>query len=316
MFGKRDDVIWMNGELVPWNSATTHILSYTLQYGMGVFEGLRAYHSKTLGTCIFRLPEHTDRLLQSAHILNIRLPVGRTELIEAQKRVVRENQLKEGYVRPMVFLGSEGFGLRGEGLRVNVAVAAWTWPHYVSEDSAELGIEVRTSSFSRHHVNSAMCKAKANGHYINSILALHEALDSGADAALLLDTHGYVAEGAGENFFMVRNGRIITPEPSACLSGITRDAIITLARGNGYEVIEKRITRDEVYCADEAFFTGTAAEVLPIRKLDGRVIGAGRRGEVCAQLQTLFFDVTRGRIEEHHDWLTPIEENRSPQAAE
>jgi branched-chain amino acid aminotransferase len=305
-FADRDGVIWLDGELVPWRDARVHVLTHTLHYGMGVFEGVRAYHSQSQGTSIFRLKEHTDRLFRSAHIMRMKMPYSKEVVNAAHKQVVRENNLKEAYLRPMAFYGSEGMGLRADNLRVHVMVAAWHWPSYMSPEAREQGIRIRTSSYTRHHVNISMCKAKANGHYINSLLALQEALDSGCEEALLLDTEGYVAEGSGENFFLVRDGVIYTPELTACLDGITRNTIFQLAADAGYTIREKRITRDEVYVADEAFFTGTAAEVLPIRELDGRVIGEGRRGPVTTRLQDLYFKAVRGELAEHGEWLAPV----------
>ncbi len=302
----RDGLIWLDGEMVPWRDAKVHVLTHTLHYGLGVFEGVRAYETESHGTCIFKLQEHTDRLFRSAHILMMDMPFSKEELNEAQKAVVRENDLHEAYLRPMVFYGSEGMGLRADNLKVHVMVAAWHWPSYMSPEARDHGIKVRCSSYTRHHVNISMCKAKANGHYINSMLALKEALDSGCDEALLLDNEGYVAEGSGENIFVVRNGRIYTPELTSCLDGITRNTIFTLAAELGYEIEEKRITRDEVYVADEAFFTGTAAEVLPIRELDGRLIGSGDRGPITEKLQTMYFDAVKGRREQNIDWLAPV----------
>jgi branched-chain amino acid aminotransferase len=302
----RDGVIWLDGELVPWREATVHCLTHTLHYGLGAFEGVRAYDTEARGTCIFRLQAHTRRLFDSTHILGIRIPYTPQELNEAQKLVVRENGLRECYLRPMCFLGSEGMGLRVQNLSVRTMIAAWEWPSYMEPEARERGIKVRCSSYTRHHVNISMCKAKANGHYINSMLALREALESGADEALLLDNEGYVSEGSGENIFIVRGGRLHTPELTSCLDGITRDTLIQLIRDLGLELVERRITRDEVYIADEAFFTGTAAEVLPIRELDGRVIGDGRRGPITTQLQQMYFDVVHGRSEQHGDWLTPV----------
>lgn len=307
-FADRDGVIWFDGELVPWRDARVHVLTHTLHYGMGVFEGVRAYNAGDFGTSIFRLKEHTDRLFRSAHIMNMKMPWSRDEVNEAQKRVVRENNLQEAYLRPMAFLGSEGMGLRADNLQVHLIVAAWHWPSYMSPDAKEMGIKVRVSSYTRHHVNISMCKAKANGHYINSMLALKEALDSGCEEALLLDAEGYVAEGSGENVFIVRDGVIYTPELTSCLDGITRNTIFKLAADCGYPIVEKRISRDEVYIADEAFFTGTAAEVLPIRELDGRQIGAGRRGPITEQLQSLYFAAVRGELEQHTDWLAPVKD--------
>lgn len=301
----RDGVIWLDGKLVEWRDAKVHVLTHTLHYGMGVFEGVRAYDTPN-GTSIFRLQEHTDRLFNSAKIFGMKLPYSKEEINEAQRAAVRENGLKSAYLRPMAFLGSEGMGLRAENLKVHVMVAAWEWPAYMGEEAKTVGIKIRTSSFTRHHVNVNMCKAKANGSYMNSMLALREALDSGCEEALLLDTEGYVAEGSGENFFMIKDGVMYTPELTACLDGITRRTIIEMAKSQGIEVREKRITRDEVYIADEAFFTGTAAEVLPIRMLDGREIGEGRRGPVTEKLQTMYFDQVTGKKPYKQEWLTPV----------
>ncbi|KZY95403.1 branched chain amino acid aminotransferase [Oleibacter sp. HI0075] len=300
----RDGLIWLDGELVDWRDAKVHVLTHTLHYGMGVFEGVRAYETDQ-GAAIFRLQEHTDRLFRSAHILNMKLPYTREELNEAQRAAVRENNLDSAYIRPMAFYGSEGMGLRADNLKVHVMVAAWEWPAYMGEEAKTQGIKIRTSSYTRHHVNITMCKAKANGNYINSMLALREAIDSGCEEALLLDNEGYVAEGSGENFFLVRDGIIYTPELTSCLDGITRKTIIEMAQSQGYEVREKRITRDEVYVADEAFFTGTAAEVLPIQSLDGRIIGKGCRGPVTEKLQTMYFDTVTGKKPFNAEWITP-----------
>jgi branched-chain amino acid aminotransferase len=301
----RDGVIWLDGELVPWREAKTHVLTHTLHYGMGVFEGVRAYLTDE-GTAIFRLREHTRRLFQSAHILNMKIPYDQDALNNAIVETVRSNNLDSGYIRPMCFYGSEGMGLRADNLKVHVMVAAWSWGTYLGDESLEAGIRVKTSSYTRHHVNIAMCKAKANGNYINSMLALQEALDCGYDEALLLDAEGYVAEGSGENIFMVRDGILYTPDLTSALEGITRDAIITLARECGMQVVERRLTRDGIYIADEAFFTGTAAEVTPIRELDGRIIGDGTRGPVTERLQSLYFDHVHGRTDEHPEWRTPV----------
>lgn len=306
-FADRDGFIWFDGQLVPWREAKVHVLTHTLHYGMGVFEGVRAYHTESRGTAIFRLEDHTRRLFNSAKILGIPMPFDAETLNAAQCQVVRENGLREGYVRPLAFLGSEGMGLRADGLRTHVIVAAWEWPSYMSPEALELGIRIRTSSITRHHVNITMCKAKATGNYTNSMMALREALQCGYDEALLLDPEGYVAEGSGENIFIVNRGVLYTPELTSCLDGITRETVIELARECGYEIREKRITRDEVYVADEAFFTGTAAEVLPIRELDNRVIGSGRRGPITTRLQGLYFDAVRGRLAAHPEWLTPVD---------
>ncbi|WP_372799039.1 branched-chain amino acid transaminase [Litorivivens sp.] len=302
----RDGVSWFDGELVPWREAKVHVLTHTLHYGLGVFEGVRAYHTDSHDTAIFRLKEHTDRLFRSAHILNMQLPFSKDDLNAAQKAVVRENGLEEAYLRPMAFYGSEGMGLRADNLKTHVIVAAWHWPAYMSPEAKVNGIKVRTSSYTRHHVNISMCKAKANGHYINSMLALQEALQSGCEEALLLDNEGYVAEGSGENIFIVREGKLYTPELTSCLDGITRNTLFALAEDHGFEIIEKRITRDEVYIADEAFFTGTAAEVLPIQSLDGRRIGEGKRGPITEKLQSAYFDAVKGRSPAHQEWLAPV----------
>ena len=305
-FSEREGVIWLDGELRPWKDAKVHVLTHTLHYGLGVFEGVRAYHTQDRGTCIFKLKEHTKRLFNSAKILMMDMPFDQDTINEAQRLVVRENGLPEAYLRPMCFLGSEGMGLRADKLATHVMVAAWDWPSYMDPEARNRGIKVRTSSYTRHHVNIAMCKAKANGQYINSMLALREAIESGAEEALLLDNEGYVAEGSGENFFMVKNGVLYTPELTSCLDGITRATVIELANELGITVREKRITRDEVYICDEAFFTGTAAEVVPIRELDGRAIGEGSRGPITEQLQAMYFDSVRGKRSQNPQWLTEV----------
>jgi branched-chain amino acid aminotransferase len=302
----RDGHIWYDGSLVPWRDATTHVLTHTLHYGMGCFEGIRAYRTDAGTTAIFRLEEHVERLFQSAHIFQMRMPWDRRTVMDACRETVHANALESGYIRPLVFYGSEGMGIAASTLSTHVVVAAWPWGTYLGAEALEKGIRVKTSSFTRHHVNINMCRAKSVSTYTNSILAHQEVVRDGYDEALLLDVDGYVAEGAGENLFLVRKGRIFTPDLTSCLEGITRETLITLASELGYEVVEKRITRDEVYCAEEAFFTGTAAEVTPIRELDNRQIGAGHRGPVTTRLQTLFFDVVRGRSHAHSHWLTPV----------
>ena len=296
----------MDGEMLPWRDAKVHVLTHTLHYGLGVFEGVRAYKTPT-GTSIFRLNEHTNRLFESAHILGLTIPFTKEELNEAQVQVFLRNGLEEGYLRPMVFLGSEAMGIRAKDLTVHVSIAAWPWPDYMDPDSREKGIKVRTSSYTRHHVNITMCKAKSNGNYTNSILALHEALDSGCDEALLLDNEGYVAEGSGENVFLIKDGALHTPELTSCLAGITRSTVFTLAKELGLQILERRITRDEVYIADEAFFTGTAAEVLPIQSLDGRTIGGGSRGPITEKIQSAYFDQVRGNRSVNEEWHTLVE---------
>ncbi len=301
----RDGLIWLDGEMVPWRDAKVHVLTHTLHYGMGVFEGVRAYEAEQ-GTSIFRLEAHTDRLFNSAKILNMKMPFGKEALNEAQRASVSQNNLKSAYLRPMAFYGSEGMGIRADNLRVHVMVAAWEWGAYMGEENLTRGIKIATSSYTRHHVNVTMTKAKSNGSYMNSMLALQEAINHGCDEALLLDVDGYVAEGSGENFFMVKDGVLYTPELTCCLDGITRKTIMGLAKELGIEVVEKKITRDEVYIADEAFFTGTAAEVTPIRELDNRPIGSGSRGPVTEKLQSLYFDIVHGRSPKHLDWLTTV----------
>ncbi|MGB0942436.1 MAG: branched-chain amino acid transaminase [Marinomonas sp.] len=299
----RDGFIWLDGEMVDWRDAKVHVLTHTLHYGMGVFEGVRAYETPK-GPAIFRLEEHTDRLFRSAHILNMPMPCTKEEVNQAHVKSIQENKLASAYIRPMCFYGSEGMGLRADNLQTHTMVAAWEWPSYMGEENLAKGIRIRTSSYTRHHVNITMCKAKANGNYMNSMLALQEALQSGCEEALLLDNEGYVAEGSGENIFVIRDGIIYTPELTSCLDGITRRTIIQLAEELGYTVKEKRLTRDEVYVADEAFFTGTAAEVMPIRELDNRQIGSGARGPITEKLQTLYFDIVKGRNSKYDHWLT------------
>jgi len=301
----RDGVIWVDGKLVPWREAKVHVLTHTLHYGLGVFEGVRAYKTAR-GTAIFRLEDHVRRLFNSAKILNMTLPFNQQEIAEAHRTVIRENKLEAAYIRPMAFLGSEGMGLHASNLKVHVMVAAWSWPSYLGEEALKQGLRVKVSSFSRHHVNVTMCKAKANGAYMNSMLALAEAQQCGYDEALLLDTEGYVAEGSGENIFLVRDGALYTPDLTSALDGITRRTLFTLAKELNIPIHEKRITRDEVYIADEAFFTGTAAEVTPIREVDGRVIGCGSRGPITERLQSLYFAAVYGRKETHPEWLNLV----------
>jgi len=299
----RDGKIWMDGQWVEWRDAKVHVLTHTLHYGAGVFEGLRAYHTDQ-GPAIFKLEEHTDRLFRSAHILNMKIPFSKEEINQAHLDAITNNNLDSAYIRSMCFYGSEGMGLRADNLKVHVMIAAWEWGAYLGAESMEKGIRIRTSSYTRNHVNSTMCKAKANGNYINSILALQEALAAGYDEALLLDHEGYVAEGSGENLFVVRNGVLYTPETTSALEGITRETILTIAHEQGLKVVEKRMTRDEVYVADEAFFTGSAAEVTPIREYDDRQIGSGSRGPITEKIQTLYFDYVHGRRKDHSEWLS------------
>lgn len=303
----RDGFIWYDGELVPWREATTHVLTYTLHYGAGCFEGIRAYQTPQ-GTAVFRLEDHTRRLFNSAKILGMKIPFSPERINEATLEVLRANKLKEAYIRPMVFYGSEGMGLRADNLKVHVIVAAWTWGVYLGADNVERGIRVKTSSYSRHHVNAALCRAKANANYLNSMLALNEALRDGYDEAVMLDPEGYLAEGSAENLFLVQDGALHTPDITSALDGITRRSVIRLARDLGLEVHERRLTRDELYIADEAFLTGTAAEVMPIREADNRVIGNGRRGPITEKLQKLYAAQVRGERAEYPEWLTPVQE--------
>lgn len=301
----RDGLIWMDGEMVPWREAKIHVLTHTLHYGMGVFEGVRAYKTPQ-GPAIFRLEDHTKRLFNSAKIMNMEIPFSQDVVNEAQKACIRENNLESAYLRPMAFYGSEGMGLRADNLQTHLMIAAWEWGAYLGDDGINKGIRIKTSSFTRHHVNVSMCKAKANGHYINSMLALQEALHDGYDEAMLLDVDGFVAEGSGENLFIVREGQIFTPDLTSALDGITRNTLFVLAKELGYEIKEKRITRDEVYVSDEAFFTGTAAEVTPIREVDNRIIGDGTRGPVTTKLQKAYFELVEGFSESDHKWLSVV----------
>lgn len=301
----RDGFIWQDGKLVPWREATTHVLTHSLHYGLAVFEGLRAYATER-GPAIFRLKEHTDRLFNSAHIYRMEIPFDRETLMAAQCEVVRANQLKSGYIRPIAFYGAEKMGISTRGARVHVAIAAWPWDAYLGAEGLEKGIRVKTASYARHHINVTMARAKFAATYANSILANLEATEDGYDEALLLDVDGFVAEGSGENIFIVKDGVIYEPELTSALVGITRATIIALAREQGLEVRSKRLTRDDIYIADEAFFTGTAAEITPIRELDRRVIGNGGRGPVTERLQARYFEVVNGRVPEYADWLSYV----------
>ena len=301
----RDGFIWYDGKLVPWRSATTHVLTHSLHYGLAVFEGLRAYKTDA-GTAIFRLQDHTDRLFNSAHIYMMKIPFSKATIVEAQKEVVRANKLEECYIRPIAFYGSEKMGVSPKGATVHVAIAAWPWGAYLGDEALAKGIRVKTSSYARHHVNVTMARAKFSATYANSILANAEAVDHGYDEGLLLDVDGFVAEGAGENIFIVKNGKLYEPELTSALIGFTRGSVITLAEEMGLTVTAKRLTRDDIYIADEAFFTGTAAEVTPIRELDGRQIGAGKCGPITQRLQKAFFDVVKGKDKRHSDWLAPV----------
>ena len=302
----RDGLIWYDGKMVDWRDAKLHVLTHSLHYGMGVFEGVRAYKTDAGSTAIFRLAEHTRRLFNSAKIFQMQLPFSFDEIAAAQKEVVKANKLESCYIRPIAWIGSEKLGVSPRGNTIHVAIAAWSWGAYLGEEGLAKGIRVKTSSFTRHHVNVSLVRAKASGYYINSILANQEVTTHGYDEALLLDTEGYVSEGAGENVFIVKDGVVYTPDLASCLDGITRNSVIQIAKDHGIEVREKRITRDEMYCADEAFFTGTAAEVTPIRELDDRPIGEGRRGPVTEKLQSTFFDIVGGRNAKYAGWLSPV----------
>jgi len=301
----RDGWIWYDGKLVPWREANTHVLTHSLHYGLSVFEGLRAYNTVD-GTAIFRLREHTERLFNSARIFMMEIPWSRDEVAAAHAEVVRANKLDSCYLRPIAFYGSEKMGVSPKGAAVHLAIAAWPWGAYLGEDGLQKGIRVKTSSFARHHINVSMVRSKTAGHYVNSILANMEATRDGYDEALLLDTAGFVAEGAGENLFIVRNGRLIEPLLVSGLTGITRATVIEIAADLGIEVLSQPMTRDDVYLADEAFFTGTAAEITPIRELDGRRIGQGQRGPITERIQSTFFDAVNGRAEKYRRWLTKV----------
>jgi branched-chain amino acid aminotransferase len=304
-FADRDGFIWYDGELKPWRECTTHVLTYSLHYGVGCFEGVRAYKTPK-GTAIFRLQDHTKRLFNSAKILGMKMPFSQEQINEAQLAVLRANKLDSAYLRPMVFYGAEGMGLRADNLKTHIMVAAWTWGSYLGAENMERGIRVKTSSYSRHHVNSAMCRAKANGQYINSMMALNEVLRDGYDEAIMLDTHGFIAEGSAENIFLVLNGELHTPDLTACLDGVTRRTVVQLAKDAGIKIVERRITRDEMYIADEAFFTGTAAEVTPIREVDNRAIGQGKRGPITEMLQKNYLALVKGEGDKYAEWLSHV----------
>jgi branched-chain amino acid aminotransferase len=302
----RDGKIWMDGALVDWRDAKIHVLTHTLHYGCGAFEGVRAYDT-VHGTAIFRLREHTERLFNSAKILRMKIPYGFEQVAEAQREVVRANKLQSCYIRPLIWIGSEKLGVSPKGNTIHLMIAAWAWGAYLGDDGLARGIRVKTSSYTRHHVNITMTQAKATSNYSNSILANMEATDDGYDEALLLDASGFVSEGAGENVFVVKNGTVYTPDLSAgALNGITRNTVFAICQDLGLKLVEKRITRDEIYIADEAFFTGTAAEVTPIRELDRVEIGAGSRGPITEKIQAAFFDIVNGRNAKYAEWLTKV----------
>ncbi|MBI5074176.1 MAG: branched-chain amino acid transaminase [Nitrospirae bacterium] len=302
---KKSDKIWMDGKLVDWDKAQVHVLTHTLHYGLGMFEGIRCYKTDK-GSAIFRLDEHVDRLFASAHIFNIEIPFSKKEIRDAIIKTVKVNKLKECYIRPLVYIGYGAMGLYPKGNPISVAIAAWPWGAYLGDEGIDRGIRIQVSSFTRHHVNSSMTRAKVCGYYVNSQIAKKEAIAGGFDEALLLDPEGYVSEGSGENIFIVRDGQIKTTPLTTILEGITRDSIMRIARDNKIPVVEERFTRDEIYIADEAFFTGTAAEVTPIREIDNRKIGTGSRGRITKKLQSVFFDVVKGKNRKYDSWLTRI----------
>ena len=301
-FAERDGLIWLDGEFIPWREAQVHLLTHSLHYGLAVFEGVRAYKTDK-GAAIFRLNDHTKRLFESAKILKMQIPYDFATLDKVQREALCKNHLDSGYIRPIVFYGSEKMGLSVNDSKIHVGVAAWSWGKYLGDEGINKGIRVKTSSFTRHHVNAAMCRAKSSGNYLNSIMANSEATKDGYDEGLLLDTEGYVAEGAGENIFVIRKNQIFTPDLASCLDGITRNTVIKIATDLGYQVIETRFTRDLIYIADEAFFTGTAAEITPIRELDNCVIGNGTRGPITEKIQQTFFDIVSGKNSQYSNWL-------------
>ena len=302
---KETSKIWMDGKFVDWKDANVHVLTHTLHYGLGVFEGIRCY-KRGDGSVIFRLKEHVDRLFSSAHICQMKIPFTSEEIQEAIKETVRINKLEECYIRPIAYIGYGEMGLFVKNNPICVSVAAWPWGTYLGEEGIKKGIRVKVSSINRHHVNISMTRAKVCGYYVNSQLAKREVVTDGYDEAIMLDTDGYVAEGPGENIFIVRNNVLKTTPLTSILEGITRDSIIQLAKEKGIQVAEARFTRDELYIADEAFFTGTAAEITPIREIDNRQVGAGKPGPITTALQSAFFDIVRGKDAKHKNWLAYI----------
>ena len=302
----KTDKIWLDGKFVDWDKAQIHILTHTLHYGWGVFEGIRCYHCHDGSSAVFRLKEHVNRLFGSAHIVSIKIPFTKEEISSAILETFRINKLKEGYIRPIVFVGDGEMGIYVKKVDVRVAIAVWSWGAYLGDEGLAKGIRAKVSSFTRLHVNSQMTKAKVCGNYVNSILAKREIISAGYDEAILLDNEGYVSEASGENIFMVKNGTIKTTPLTSILPGITRDSVITIAKDKKYPVIEERFTRDELYLADEAFFTGTAAEITPIREVDNRQIGPGHPGPVTKDIQATFFDAVKGKIKTYTQWLAYI----------
>jgi branched-chain amino acid aminotransferase len=303
---EKEKKIWMDGKMVPWDKAQVHILTHTLHYGLGVFEGIRCYLCTDGRSAVFRLPEHVRRLFDSAHAMEIDIPYSQEEMIKVCCRILKVNGMKEGYIRPLVFIGDGVMGVHPKDNPVRVAVIAWKWGAYLGDEGLKNGIRVKVSSYTRHHVNVMMTKTKTCGNYVNSILAKREVTRDGYDEAIMLDTAGYVSEASGENIFLVKNGAIKTPPLTSILPGITRDAVLTIARDQGIPVIEERFTRDELYLADEAFFSGTAAEITPIREVDNRRVGEGRPGPITRKIQEVFFQAVKGELERYRSWLTYI----------
>ena len=301
----KTEKIWMDGKFVSWDNATVHILTHPLHYGLGVFEGIRCYETRE-GTAIFRLNEHIDRLFNSAHIFLMDIPYSKVEIRDAIIKTIRVNKIKECYIRPLVYIGYGAMGLYPKENPINVSIAVWSWGSYLGDKGLKDGIRIKTSSFIKNHVNANMARGKVCGYYVNSQLAKKEAISCGYDEALLLDTEGYVSEGSGENIFIVRNGILKTTPLTSILEGITRNSIINIANDEGIKVAEERFTRDELYIADESFFTGTAAEVTPIREADGRAIGNGKPGKITKKLQSIFFDIVRGRNKKYESWLMRV----------
>jgi branched-chain amino acid aminotransferase len=301
---EKTDKIWIDGAFVPWDDAKIHVLTHTLHYGLGVFEGIRCYICHDGRSGVFRLKEHIDRLFGSGLIAEIVIPYTREEIMEACKEALRINGLKEGYVRPIVFIGDGAMGVHPLNNPTRVAIVTWEWGAYLGEEALEKGSRIKTSSYTRHHVNVMMTKAKICGNYVNSVFAKREAVRLGYDEALMLDTEGYVSEATGENIFMVKDGRIKTPPLTSILEGITRDSVITIAKDKGIELIEERFTRDGLYTADEVFLTGTAAEITPVCEIDDRVIGMGGPGPITKEIQSTFFKVTRGELKKYNRWIS------------
>jgi branched-chain amino acid aminotransferase len=298
--------IWMDGDFIPWDEARVHILTHTLHYGLGVFEGIRAYHCHDGRTAIFRLKEHIQRLFDSAHVMQMAIPFSQAQVEAACVEILRQNQQKEAYLRPLVFIGDGAMGLNPGNNPIRVTVISWLWGAYLGDEGLTKGVRLKTSAFTRHHVRIMMTKTKTVGNYVNSILAKREALQAGFDEAILLDTEGYVSEASGENIFMVKDGVLRTPPLTSILPGITRDALLTLARDLGITVREGKFSLDDLYLADECFLTGTAAEVTPVREVDGRTIGKGAPGPITKKLQTAFFAVVKGQDSKYQNWLTYI----------